>query len=112
MTTINAVGIRYDNRLFAMGDTIPSSYEWRDNVCTGVALAGTCAISVGYRIDDDGLIDAPDDWLTIDQVRDIAREKNAYPYKYAYLIEGHDEGWGDDEGEIIISDARVVARLW
>lgn len=113
MTYVNAIGVRYDDRIFEIGDAIPVSREWIDNVCTDTELDGTCAIWLGYGIDEEGLIDAPDDWLTVDRVKELAAaKKDLYPYEHAYLIAGHDEGWGDDDGEIIISDATVIARLW
>jgi len=110
---ITAVGIRYDNREFKTGAKVPRSNVWIDNVRTAKKLPGTSAVGLGQGIDEDGLIDTPHDWVPLAQVEMIARGANRYGwFTHAYVIAGEDAGYGEDDKEVLIRDAVVIARLW
>jgi len=67
----------------------------------------------GLGIDEEGLIDAPDDWISIDDPRimEIAKQHD-YKFGHAYLVAGEYQNDGEDECEMIIADAVVIAKLW
>jgi len=120
---INVVGIRYDGREFGVGAKVPRSHDWVDGVRTNRPLPGTCALNLGSGIDTDDetgemQIDAPNEWLTMEEVMVIARKED-YGFGHAYLIAGEDCGAGEDSvisgdrhNEVIIADARVIVKLW
>jgi hypothetical protein len=119
---ISAVGIRYDSREFKVGAKVPRSHDWVDGVRTDRALPGTCSLGIGWGIeyDDAGevLVDAPNEWLTMEDVMQIAQRED-YGFGHAYIIVGEDRGVGEDSvisgsqhNEQIIADARVLCKLW
>jgi hypothetical protein len=110
---ISAVGIRYDAREFAVGAKVPRSNVWIDNTRTTKKLPGTCTIGVGLGIDEEGLIDAPNDWISINdpQIMEMAKQHD-YKFGHAYLVAGEYQNDGEDECEMIIADAVVIAKLW
>lgn len=110
---ITAIGIRYDARDFMIGAKVPRSYDWADNIRTTKRLPGTSSILLGQGIDDEGVIDTPDDWvhITDPRIMRVARGNN-YGFAHAYIIAGEDRGAGEDSHEILIGDAVVIARLW
>jgi len=113
---INAVGIRYDDRVFAVGDEVPRSYRWNGDEITDILAPGTSVISLGYDIDEEGLIDAPNDWTPLSAVTEIARREDLQGYvrgyAHAYVVVGREVELGEDDHEVLIQDATVVAVLW
>lgn len=110
---ITAIGIRYDARDFKIGAKVPRSYDWIDNARTPKRLPGTSSIFLGQGIDDEGVIDTPDDWVHITDPRIMrAAKANDYRFGHAYIIAGEDRGAGEDSHEVLIGDAVVIARLW
>ena len=82
-----ARGIRMDDKLFVLGETVPNSRIWVDGEPTDQYLDGVSVI--GYPITTDGL----------------------YVYDHAYLVEGDAREFGEDDGELILRNARVIAIL-
>jgi hypothetical protein len=110
---VNAIGIRYDNREFKVGAKVPRSNVWIDNERTPQKLPGTSSIGLGQGIDEEGVIDTPDDWIPIDDPRIMEKaRKHDYRFGHAYLIAGEDKGYGEDSQEQIIGDAVVIKKLW
>ena len=114
---INSVGIRFDNKAFRTGQSVPASYDWIDSVRQKKKLPGTSAIGIGDGLEqrDDGtiLVDSPNhaNLLTPSDIKRIA-QRYRYPWSHAYVIAGDDYGYGEDDKEVIIRDARVIYQLW
>lgn len=107
-------GIRRDNTEYKIGDTLPNSHQlfqdpqYVDFTCTellypyiedgvyegycdGGELNGTSAICVN-----------------INSIEESLEMADSYDGKYLYLIAGDNYSDGNDVGEIIIEDAKVV----
>ena len=94
-------GIRVLNDYFgsadmAVGDVLEPSYRWEDGEPTDDELYGTCALAVDENSSIDELI------ATLQKIYGCLGGKKV-------LIGGHQAEWGDDDGEIVIRDAVVLA---
>jgi hypothetical protein len=83
--------IRYDERIFAVGDYIPDSRVWIDGEPTDELLPGTCV-----------LIPVQDQY-TGHQYQAV------FPHKY--LVEGIWVADGEDDGEVVLANCRVLEIL-
>lgn len=84
--------LRWDPKSYEPGDSLPPSRRWEDGVPTDETLPGTSALNPRYR--------------------GFSRlDLETYYRGYLYLVTGEVVGGGEDPGEVIIRDARVVQRL-
>jgi hypothetical protein len=90
-------GIRWihDSDPVSVGDSLPNSYRWEDGESTGEELNGTSAIECTADDAERGLI----------QIKDSYASKG----DQIVLIGGNSREWGEDDGEILIKDAVVLA---
>lgn len=89
-------GIRIEQRDYAVGDVLPPSRVWdENNVVDGEYLGGTSALALKHCAEPI----APKDAYT------------GYPGCRIYLVLGSMDQYGEDVGEVIIRDAKVVAVL-
>jgi len=101
------VGIRWDDRHFNIGDEIPNSNSYD---ITGAAeedqgeeLCGVCAIG----IDNGTWFDSNDELIA--HIKSVLKDTSAYPGQYTYIVKGNGSDIGEDNHEIIIHNAEVVA---
>jgi hypothetical protein len=97
-------GIRTDDREFAIGDNLPNSRDtyWEND--EERELDGTCATGFGYL------------WYDDDDMGEVKKALAThlgigYEGAHMYLIAGTGFDYGDDEAEVIIENAQVVAIL-
>ena len=88
----NCIAVRWDEKEFNAGDTIPNSFEWIDDE-QGDELDGTCAICItdDYELDLDNL-----------------PTLNGTYQGNLYIVVGNLESWGTDPHEVILSNCQVV----
>ena len=103
-------GIRTCNDEYVIGDECAASYNWDDerDEEDWELLDGTCATGFDYLYlyDDPTEEDIADDVAAIEKALEINRK---YRGKHMYLIAGMGDEYGNDEAEIIISGAEVLA---
>lgn len=99
-------GIRTCDNEYQCGDTVANSYNWDDDEANCYELDRACATGFDYLWLDDDSID--EDMATISKALAI---NACYRGKHVYLIAGMDSEYGNDESEIIISSAEVVAVI-
>lgn len=92
-------GIRRDDRVFKIGEELPHSYDWNTE---DEELDGTCATGFGHLWFDG----EQDDIDTVQAALDV---NEMYDGENIYLIAGWSSEYGNDEDEIIINGAEVVA---
>lgn len=112
-------GIRsIDTKIFGRaecGDILPESYDWDiEEDCstyetTGETLPGTCAVWVNTQ-----WINYDNEWDTdiLNSLESAIKIAHTY-YGDEYVLVGSKEGgeWGNDEREIILEDAQVLAII-
>ena len=107
-------GVRFDDRDFKIGDTVPCSYDWTktENLpredWESARYDGTCAIRVDVRWDDE---DEVAEHL-LDQLRQS--DAGGYYYVHAYLVTGtgeDDDAVPNDDGEVVLTDMMVVGEI-
>lgn len=101
-------GLRTDDRELSVGDKVGNSHDLYDNYDPeydhyGEELDGTSATGFGYLWYDE------DDMEEVEKALKI--QEHYYRGAHQYLIAGDDDEYGDDEAEIIIRDAVVVAVI-
>lgn len=97
-------GLRNDDREFCVGDSIPNSYNWYDGEMSDEELDGVCATHIVIANSREK------------QLKNIARAlriNKAYYNEHLYLMrcDGDNSHVGEDEQEIIMRDAEVVAVI-
>ena len=104
-------GIRFDSREFSVGEELPKSNRWENDLDTGEQLDGTCALfvsdEIGFLDYLDGKLDA--DFGELDKYNWALNQR--YGGKHIYLVAIDSKwGWeyGEDEGEVIMNGAEVV----
>lgn len=104
--TYNYYGIRACDEVYAVGDPLPCSYDQYFQVPYDEQeqLDGTCCTGFGYLWFDGEQED-------VALVEKALRINSEYHAKYRYLIAGNDADYGNDDGELIIKNAVVVAVL-
>lgn len=104
--TYNYYGIRACDELYDIGAQLPCSYDqyWQVPYYEQAKLDGTCATGFGYLWFDG----EKEDIVLVKKALEI---NSKYRGKYRYLIAGNDADYGDDDGELIIKNAVVVAVL-
>ncbi len=104
---IENIGVRFDDREFSIGEYVPNSYNQHDDVPQDEQeeLDGTCAIS----IDNGSYFDDGIEFINFAEKR--LNSACSYPGYYAYIIKGDGSNYGEDESEIIIKNAVVMAKV-
>lgn len=103
-SNFNYFGIRSEDRDLPEGYELEQSHDWDDGVMLDELLSGTCATGIGCLWFDG----EQDDIDTVQQAIDA----NGGSYgKYMYIIGGDSYEDGNDDGEMIISDAVVIAKI-
>ena len=97
-------GLRNDDREFCVGDSIPNSYNWYDGEMSDEELDGVCATQIVIANSREK------------QLKNIARAlriNKVYYNEHLYLMrcDGDNSHIGEDEQEIIMCDAEVVAVI-
>jgi hypothetical protein len=96
---IGVIGFRCQEAAAEVGDILPNSYRWDDNEQTDDELDGACALGA--------ITDAP----TPDTLRAWYNALRGYPGTHIYLIGGEYGTYGEDRGEVIVRNARVLAEV-
>ena len=102
------MGIRTTDIVYKVGDMVDCSFEWNDNVKTNHKLNGTCAVGFGTLWGDEDDVKAIQKALELSRVYDLCFDNDKI---YKYLIVGTSSDYGEDEDEIIIQRAEVLACL-
>ncbi len=84
--------IRYDNEVYEIGDYLPCSRVWDDGEITREELGGTSC-------------------LTIDQDPYTGERCYGVAYAHKYVVKGIWITDGNDDGEIVLRDCRVIEIL-
>lgn len=107
----NVFGIRSCDDDLNVGDELANSYDQRDDVYDDhIELNGTCATSFGSMwLSDDVDYYDEHDYKCIERALEIQRGYDCY--KHQYIIAGDSSEYGDDEDEIIIRNAVVIAKI-
>ena len=100
-------GVRSDDRILNVGDALGNSHEWdeeNDTYFEDQYLNGICATGFGYL------------WLDGEQEDQEELEKilninDQYTGEHQYLIAGDESEYGNDESEVIIRNAVVLAVI-
>lgn len=107
-------GIRTDARELQVGDSLGVSHEWDwENGCEfeDRYLDGICATGFG-ELWFDGEEEDVEAVETALKINNGYRDAASYGAKgHQYLIGGHDNGYGNDEAEVILGDAIVLAII-
>lgn len=97
--SVTYFGLRVeDGRTFAVGEFLPNSRVWDDGEPTDDEVDGTCAIDLG---------DEP----SIDDIVTAIEQAQSYNGSTLVLIAGKYRGYGQDDGEAVIKQARCLA-IW
>lgn len=82
-------GVRCDVAGLPIGHIFEASYVWDDGKWTDEMLKGTCVVEDKF----------------------VAREAAAYlaGYPQAYVVCGYHAGYGEDQGEVILTECEVMA---
>lgn len=98
-------GLRSTNGKYEVGQELHSSVDSSDDGIENgePELDGTCATGFGYLAFDE------DDTEEIEKALEI---NSGYKQNHLYLIAGNDVEYGEDEQEIIISNAVIVAEIY
>lgn len=105
----NYLGLRATrpDEKYKVGDYARNSYDWdfQNDCSSDTELDGTCTVSV----DNSFLSDAADLIMRIESTLPGVEQ---YYYKgHIVLLGGHSESKGDDDGESVIQNARVLAII-
>lgn len=109
--------VENDAGILHVGDLCPDSYNWDFELdcstreTTGEMLNGACAIEIDTRM---LMLDGDDDEDVVTEIeKSIQQSENAgYWGEQMLLIAGSDGcEYGDDENEIIIENAEVIAII-
>lgn len=99
-----------DDERYSVGDYCRDSYDWDYNNDISsfytdgpISLGGTCTIGINYDNLDDMSEQEQNDYLK-------SLVKN-YCGDNTILVCGNFVDWGNDDGEVIISDAKVLKVL-
>jgi len=104
------VRITADDEQYTVGDTCRDSYEWDfENDCSTynaenpIELDGACAVEIIFED-----LEEMTDKEIMDQIKKVACN---YVGEQTVLIGGYYATYGNDENEIIIEDAEVLAVM-
>lgn len=96
-------GIRGDDVKFEVGEELEPSYDWNHeyDIPSTEKLSGTCSTGIDYLWYDGEQED-------LDTIEKAIKLNETYPYNYRTVIAGESAEYGEDEGELIISGAKVI----
>lgn len=99
-------GIRSIDERLSVGDDVPDSHDWNYELDqpSEDTLDGACATGFGQLWDGEENADK-----NAEIIESAVKENARYGGAYQYLIGGRYFEYGNDEGEIIIQDAVVIA---
>ena len=100
----NYFGVRSENRDLAEGYELEPSHDWEDGIMLDNLLNGTCAMGIGHLWFDG-------DQEDIDTIQKAIKANGGKYGAHMYIIGGDSYEDGNDYGEIIISNATVVAKI-
>lgn len=108
--TFCAFGVRTCDDDLAIGDELPASRDLSDDAEPDTLLDGTSATGFDYLwlYDEPSEEDIADDVATIEKA---LKTNAAYRGIHTYLIAGQHSSYGQDEDEIVIADAQVIAII-
>ena|ERR1700744_2286851 len=89
------IALRAFDAGFSVGDTMPDSFVWVDGECTDEELNGACGLEVESEED------------IASKLQDF-REGYGWGDRIVYVIGGHYAERGNDRGEIIIRNAKIL----
>lgn len=93
------IGIRVEDGVeYQIGEMANVSRVWVDNEVTDETLDGTSCI--GFRAN-----------ATEEEIEEALEAADIYYGDQVYLIAGNEMTFGEDDGEYIIKDAIVIARI-
>lgn len=97
----SVLGIRFDDNKYNIGDFLPCSHDWdyENDIRSEELLDGTCALGI-WNVDEESEL--------LGKVEEFS---GRYAEEYVYLISGESYQHGADDGEIIVSEAKVVGIL-
>jgi hypothetical protein len=103
ITELNAsfLGLRFDDNKYKIGNVIPCSHDWdyENDIRSEELLDGTCAVGI-WNIEEES------------EVIEKAQEHvGDYAEDYIYLVTGESYEYGADDGEIIITECRVIGVI-
>ena len=98
-TGYDCIAIRKQHATAIIGDILPHSYVWEDNNQTDDELPGTSALVIGNAYAT----------RTVAQVKKALENVMCYPGETLVLVGGALSNSGEDIGEVIITDAVVLA---
>ena len=114
LKNFSVIGIRTitDDENYNVGDICRNSYDWDfENDCSTyntdnpVQLNGTCAIEIFVDCDIEDMTEE-------EIINEINNAECNYAGSKKILIGGNSSSYGDDENEVIIRDAEVIAILF
>ncbi len=85
-------GVRLDDKRYKIGEILPESRRLEDGEPTDDMLRGTSVLF--YKI------------------RNLSRYHTVYLHNHAYVVTGDVLEDGEDEGEVIMRDAKVIKVLY
>lgn len=94
----DAIGLRRDDRKYEVGDEIPASKDWDDGQPTNNDLPGTSTF--GLQTYDDG-------WIGGSKISLMTYRH----YPHIYIVGGDIAEYGEDSGELVLSNCKVLARV-
>lgn len=97
----DTIALRVDDRNYQVGEIMLPSRVWEDGSPTDQTLPGTS----GIRVKAGGELADPAEALSL-----LLRDYGRVCGRYLYLIGGHYYEWGEDELEVIVKDAEVLAK--
>lgn len=107
----NYFGFRSDDAVYSVGDICERSRGWdfeldvqSDELLDGTCTTGLAEIWFGE--------DRETDEDNVKEVEYKQRHNYAYPGEHQYLVGGSEHEYGNDEHEMIISGAEVLAVLF
>lgn len=85
-----------------IGDQLENSYDWMDGESTDTELDGTCAVGISWTFDDE---------LTSKIEKALSIVDQYHWQNQVVLVGGEFSDYGNDEIEIIIRNAKVLAII-
>lgn len=110
-------GIHTDDRNFSEGEILPHSYEkyQDDPMSSGYTYDSENALWIGEELDGTSCVGICDLWVkcTLQDIKKALEDVRLYAfYDHAYLVASYSADSGNDLGEYVSYDAKVVKKLY